>query len=63
MDGRLGGCCDGGGGTARGAVGGSGGIPCGMTGEPPIVLASRLCSLACDFRASLWVSPDAMSVS
>lgn len=38
-------------------------MPCGMTGDPPMVLASILGSRAWDFKASLWVSPEAISVS
>jgi hypothetical protein len=69
VDGRLGACWGGGGGTARGAVGGRGGMPWGIVGDRADVgssvkaLSSTLESLACDFKASLWVASGAMSVS
>lgn len=67
----LGGRLGGGGGIARGAftvgIGGGplGGILFGTVGGAPntIPASSRLESRACDRRASLCVSPEAISVS
>lgn len=71
IDGLLtGGCCEGGGGgTALVAFGiGGGSAAAGKEGEwidlsSASVLSSKLESRKCDFKASLCLTPDAMSVS